>query len=192
MRVLIRGGSVSAGVRANVCYAELLKESFSGSGVEIINRSREKDSSFEGVWSFYDDIDPIKPEVLILHFGIDDMYRPVYRSEFKENFVQIVRLARQRFDPAIVLLTSHPFEDPGEMDAAQIYYRAIREVALDLECMFVPVHLLWAGYLHESGSRHSGLVDTDYRYPNEEGHRLLFKIIYDRIYPLTQDDNVGK
>jgi len=186
MKVLIRGGSIAAGVRAGVCYAQLLKEAFSESGIEIINHSREKDSSFEGVWSFYDDIDPVKPDILILHFGLDDMYRPVYRSEFKENLVQIVRLARQRCNPEIALLTSQPFEDNGEMDTAQIYYRTIREVALDLQCTYVPVHLLWAGYLSETGQRHRDLVNTDYRYPNDAGHRLFFDILYERIVSKIQ------
>ncbi|HPB81721.1 MAG TPA: SGNH/GDSL hydrolase family protein [Spirochaetota bacterium] len=181
MIVLIRGGSIAAGVQTSTCYADLLKEKFADTDIDIVNRSREKDSSFEGIWSFYEDIDPVRPDFLILHFGIDDMYRPVYRSEFKENLVQIVRLARQRFNPHIALLTSQPFEDPGEMDSAQIYYRTVREVSLDLDCMFVPVHLLWSGHLHESGLRHRDLVNSDYRYPNEEGHRLLCNIIYDRI-----------
>jgi lysophospholipase L1-like esterase len=120
---------------------EIVRDRLAGGNISIHNRSHPTDSSFEGVYSFYDDIAPFYPDILFLHFGIDDIYRPVYRSEFKENLVQIIRLARKLFDPRIFLLTSHPFEDRLEMDTTLIYYRAIREVALDLSCRLVPVHL---------------------------------------------------
>src|SRR4030042_6884101 len=113
MRLLIRGGSIAAGYGVATTYVDIIRESLNG--IEIINRSRIKDNSFQGVWTFYDDIDPFKPDILALHFGIDDAYNPVYRSEFKENLVQIVRLARKRFNPEIILLTYHPFENQYEM-----------------------------------------------------------------------------
>ena len=96
---------------------------------------------------FDEDIDVYAPDILMIHFGIDDAYQPVYRSEFKENLVQIVRLARKRFNPEIILLTSHPFDNQYEMEMIYIYYRVIREVAVDLSCDLIPVHAYWAGLL---------------------------------------------
>ena len=107
-------------------------------GVELINRSNPKETSFEGIETFSRDIEPFRPDILILHFGIDDAFSAVYRSEFKENLVHIVRLARASFRPEIFLLTSHTFDNPHEMDAANIYYRTIREVAVDLGCKIDP------------------------------------------------------
>jgi lysophospholipase L1-like esterase len=105
----------------------------------------------------------------------------VYRSEFKENLVQLVRLSRKLFDPDIFLLTSHPFEDRYDMDTALIYYRAIREVALDLSCTLVPVHLLWLGRLQDGRRRISEYLQADICLPNEEGHDIYADIVYQII-----------
>src|SRR3990172_8224846 len=186
MRLLIRGGSIAAGFGVNRTYVDIIKDSLNG--IEIINRSRIKDNSFQGVWTFDDDIDPFNPDILVLHFGIDDAYNPVYRSEFKENLVQIVRLARKRFDPEIILLTSHPFNNQYEMEMIYIYYRAIREIATDLACELVPVHVYWAGTLEERGLTIADCVQEDCRFPNEQGHALYAEA----IIPKLQKYNVSE
>lgn len=176
-RLLVRGGSIAAGCGVENGYVDLLSRRYLPCKTEIINRSRPGETSFDAVGSFDDDIDPYRPDILMLHFGVDDAYGCVYRSEFKENLVHIVRLAKDRFAPVIVLMTSQPFEDPHEMDAIQIYYRTIREVASDLYCRLIPVHAHWAGFLETSGVRHGDLVQADNRLPNERGHRVMAGIV---------------
>jgi lysophospholipase L1-like esterase len=186
MKLLIRGGSIAAGFGVARGYVDILKDHYAPRGVEIINSSQARATSFDGIDNFYEDIDPYQPELLMLHFGIDDAYFPVYRSEFKENLVQIVRLARKRFDPAILLPTSHTFENPYDMDAVNIYYRTIREVADDLACEMIPVHTYWAGYLADRGCSPADFVQPDVRYPNEKGHAIFAQAILqrlDRIFP---------
>jgi len=181
MKILLRGGSIAAGTGVRVGYADILAERLRERGLSLINRSRARDSSFEGNWTFSGDIDPVRPEVLIIHFGIDDIYRPVYRSEFKENLVQLVRLARARFDPAVLLCTSHTWDDEYEMRAADICYRTVREVALDLACEYVPVHLAWMSRLFEIGRPPKDFLLADDRLPNEEGHRLYANILWPHL-----------
>jgi hypothetical protein len=176
-KILIRGGSIAAGCRVNTNYVDILRHRYLHLEYEIINRSREGETSFDGVDTFATDIDPYRPGILMLHFGVDDAYGAVYRSEFKENLIHIIRLARERFDPVVCLLTSHPFDDPHEMDAVHIYYRAIREVAQDLGCRMIPVHIQWSGYLEESGLQLADFIQPDARLPNERGHRLLADIV---------------
>jgi lysophospholipase L1-like esterase len=186
MKILIRGGSISAGSGVETSYVDLLEDFCRARGVELINRSRIRDNSFDGIWSFYEDIDPYRPEILMIHFGLDDAFYPVYRSEFKENLVRMVRLARQRFNPAILLPTSHTFDNVYDMDAVYIYYRAIREVALDLDCEMIPIHTYWAGYLKDQGLRNSDLVLDDVRCPNTKGHAVFAQAIIPRIARLIQ------
>jgi lysophospholipase L1-like esterase len=173
MKLLIRGGSISAGDGVSISYVDILTDIFAVKGIEIINRSRSKDNSFDGIRRFDEDIASIRPEFLMLHFGIDDAFLPVYRSEFKENLVHIIHLARTMFDPAIFLLTAHTFSDPYEMDAINIYYQAIREVSVDLACHMIPIHTYWAGYLEKSGFKNSDLTQYDERLPNEKGHEIF-------------------
>ncbi len=126
---------------------------------------------------FSENIAPCRPDILILHFGIDDAFSAVYRSEFKENLVHIIRRARGNSQPKIFLLTSHTFDDPNEMDAVNIYYRTIREVAADLACTMVPMHTAWAGYLLDHGLPNSALLQKDVRLPNEKGHEFYASVL---------------
>ena len=179
IKLLVRGGSISAGYGVKNSYVDIIAQCYPQ--IEIINNSRIKDNSFQGIWTFYDDIDAYSPDILMIHFGIDDAYQPVYRSEFKENLVQIVRLARKRFNPEIILLTSHPFVNQYEMDMIYIYYRVIREVAIDLSCILIPVHSFWAGEIEEKGLHIQHFIQMDCRYPNEEGHKLYAKAIFPKL-----------
>jgi lysophospholipase L1-like esterase len=180
MKILFRGGSIAAGKGVPHGYVDSIAENV-GRGVEVINRSRERDTSFEGNWTFYDDIDPLRPDVLVVHFGLDDIYRPVYRSEFKENLVQLVRLARVRFNPLILLMTSHPLTDFYEMESAKIYYRTVREVAHDLRCHYISMHIHWLNHLYDNGLDINRFLQEDPRYPNEAGHSLYAEIVLNNL-----------
>ena len=170
MRILIRGGSIAAGTGVSRGYADILQDRFGPEGMEILNRSRAGDDSFDGVRTFQEDIAPYGPDILIFHFGVDDAYLSVYRSEFKENLVQLVRRAEKCCRPAIMLMTSHTFDNPYEMEIMDIYYRVIREVAVDLLCDLIPIHTYWRGYLEEHGLTNRDLLLEDVRYPNAKGH----------------------
>lgn len=186
MILLIRGGGIAAGAFVQKPYAQLLSECVSSYGIEVINRSRDRDTSFHGCWTFEEDIAPYKPEMALFHFGIDDIYRPVYRSEFKENLVQLVRLCRVRYNAIIFLATSHPFSNDFEMQSALMYYRTVREVALDLECHYIPIHYLIADELNEHNLTMKDIVLQDERYINETGHRLFFNIISRKILSVIE------
>jgi hypothetical protein len=70
-------------------------------------------------------------------------------------------------------MTSQPFDNDYEMTSANIYYRVLREVSLDMNCEYVPVHLYWANYLYENGLQHKDFIQDDDRYPNEKGHEIF-------------------
>ena len=177
MRIVIRGGSIASGYAVSRGYPDILCGLLRPEGHEVINRSRYRETSFDGVWTFDEDIEPFKPDILILNFGIDDAFHPVYRSEFQENHVQIIRRARRLFNPQIMLATSHTFDDPYDMEAVNIYYRSLRIITNDLNCGFIPVHAFWAGYIYENGQSSSDLCLTDTRYPNQAGHKIFADIM---------------
>jgi len=178
--IVIRGGSLSAGHLVSesyvtiLCHDEILKHH------TIINLSHFGDSSFEGVWQF-EQVLLHKPDILILHFGMDDIYRPVYRSEFKENLVRMVQKSREGFIPHIILPTLHLVRNQYDMDAVDVFTRTVREVALDMNCMLATVHIEWINYLFETGKSLDMLLTSDDRYPNEQGHALIAEAIKKKL-----------
>ena len=177
MKIVVRGGSVAAGCGVEKGYVDILKFYYRQKGCKIINRSRARDTSFDGVNSFDEDIDPLKPDILMIHFGIDDAFFPVYRSEFKENLVHMIRRADRRFHPDIVLVMSHLLDNPREREAVDIYHRVIREVACDFGCTMIPIHTYWAGYLSQKCIVPADLLLQDSRYPNERGHGVYAEAV---------------
>jgi lysophospholipase L1-like esterase len=177
MKLLIRGGSIAAGHGVIKSYVDILKEPFLKKGIEVINRSRYRETSFDGIGTFNEDIANFRPDILLVQFGVDDAFGYVYRSEFQENLVQMIRLSRLRFNPVIFLATSHTFDNPHDMDAVYIFYRSLRIVASDLGCELIPVHNYWAGYLEKNNLCSKDLVLSDSRYPNERGHLVIAEAI---------------
>jgi len=177
MKLLIRGGSIAAGYGVTKSYVDILTQSLLGKEIDVINRSRYKETSFDGIGTFHEDIDIFRPDILLIQFGVDDAFGYVYRSEFQENIVHMVRRARLLFNPTIFLATSHTFDNPQDMDAVNIFYRSLRIVSTDLGCQFIPVHSYWAYYLPEQNLSSKDLVLCDSRYPNERGHQLIAEVI---------------
>ena len=177
MKLLIRGGSISAGYGVYKSYVDIITESLLQKGIEVINRSRFRETTFDGIGTFYQNIDFFRPDILLIHFGIDDAFQCVYRSEFQENLVQMIRLARECFNPSVLLATSHAFDDPYDMDAVYIFYRSLRIVSSDLGCELIPVHYHWADYLEEHGLKSKDLVMSDSRYPDERGHQVIAEAV---------------
>lgn len=179
MKIVIRGGSVAAGYGVEHGYADSIRDYFAG--VEVINRSRYGETTFDGVATFSQDIEAFRPDVLLFNFGVDDAFQGVYRSEFQENMVQMIRLARSRFNPVVILATSQCFEDPYDMSAAGIFYRSLRIVSRDLGCLFIPVHYHFASYLEDNDREMKDFMQPDARYPNEAGHRVIAEIVIEGL-----------
>ncbi len=190
MKILVRGGSISSGCGVARSYVDILRSHYASRALEVVNRSRANETSFDGVETFDEDIARFRPEYLVVHFGIDDAFSAVYRSEFKENLVRITRRAQAMFDPLIFLATSHSFDNEHDMAAVNIYYRTIRDVSNDLQCEFIPVHIYWAGYLLGNGLPSSDFVQEDNRCPNEKGHEIFARAMIrslDRYLPPESD-----
>lgn len=178
--ILIRGSSISAGHLVKKSYVDILYRDPAFSNDTIINISRFGDSSFQCVWQF-DEVLSYNPHIIIIHFGMDDIYKPVYRSEFKENLVRIVQKAREASIRNIILTTLHLVRNEHHQEAVYIFTRTVREVALDLNCQLASVHLEWMNYLYETNSSLDALLTSDDRYPNETGHILIAQAIKKRL-----------
>ncbi|MEJ5363412.1 MAG: SGNH/GDSL hydrolase family protein [Spirochaetota bacterium] len=178
--ICIRGGAIPAGHNVTTSYVDLLEHDPAFQHHTFKNISKLGDSSFEGVWQF-EEVLSCKPDIIILHFGMDDIYRPVYKSEFKENLVRMVQKARALLIEKIIFPTLHIVDDKSQMEAFEIYTRLIREVAFDLHCSLATVHLEWMNYCYVTGNSISTLLSEDSRYPNEKGHALIAEAIKKKL-----------
>ena len=181
MKLLVRGGSIAAGYGVIKSYVDIITEPLLNKGIEVINRSRYRETTFDGVATFDEDIDFFRPDILLVHFGVDDAFQCVYRSEFQENLVQMIRLARILFNPVVVLATSHILDNPHDMNAVNIYYRSLGIIASDLSCELIPVHDYWASYIKKNSLRGKDLLLSDPRYPNERGHEVIAEAVLNGI-----------
>jgi hypothetical protein len=139
------------------------------------------DNSFDGVRSFEHDIAPFSPRLLIIHFGLDDAFGGVYKSEFKENLVRMVRSARACCNPVIIMPTSQSFDNSFYMQPAHYYYQIISDVCVDLGCELAPVHACWNRVVQEQGLVHDDLVQQNVLYPNQRGHLIFADAIRNRL-----------
>lgn len=183
--ICIRGGSISAGHLVTQSYVDVLTHDEILNNHTIINISNVGDSSFEGVWQF-DRILLHKPDILIIHFGMDDIFRPVYRSEFKENLVRMVQKAREASINTIILVTLHLVQNPHLMERVEAITNTVREVAFDMHCYLATVHIEWMNYLYETGNSLTTLLTNDERYPNELGHKLIAQAIKRKLNSILQ------
>lgn len=76
MKLLIRGGAIARGKHVAANYSHILSNNQLLNKLEINNISREDDNSFDAVWTFDTDIAPHKPDILLVHYGMNDAYFP--------------------------------------------------------------------------------------------------------------------
>lgn len=181
-KIVIRGSSITLGFKSTVSYVDMLCNHLPNNHT-IINISNMGDSSFQGVWQF-EEVLSHKPDIIILHFGMEDIFRPVYKSEFKENLVRMVQKARAVSIEKIIFPTLHIVDDQSLLEAFEIYTRLIREVAFDLQCSLATVHLEWMNYCYVTGNPVTTLLSDDPRYPNERGHALIAEAVKKKLLPL--------
>ncbi len=181
MILLIRGGSIASGYGVDKSYVDILTEALRPGGIKIINRSKYRETTFDGIELFDKEMVKYKPDVVLIHFGVDDAFQCVYRSEFQENLVQMIRLARRLFNPLIFLATSHTFDNPNDMSAVTIFYRSIGIVSSDLKCEMIPEQHYWNANLEKNDLSNRDLTQQDSRYPNEQGHEVIAGIMFDAL-----------
>lgn len=181
MILLIRGGSIASGYGVDKSYVDILTEALRPGGINVVNRSKYRETTFDGIELFDKEMVRYEPDAVLIHFGVDDAFQCVYRSEFQENLVQMIRLARRLFNPLIFLATSHTFDNPNDMSAVSIFYRSIGIVSSDLKCEMIPVHHYWNAYLEKNDLSNRDLTQQDSRYPNEQGHEVIAGIMFDAL-----------
>ena len=74
------------------------------------------------------------------------------------------------------------------MQAADIYYRVIREVATDLECILLPLHLYMINYMYINKLSYNEIVLKDTRLLSSKGHMIVADFLSQKIKVLTGNE----
>jgi lysophospholipase L1-like esterase len=155
------GDSITAGfaVRRGFpsFWRERLEQKFPEAKVEMINSGISGDTS---------------PDLVTINFGINDAVLDISLDEFKVNLIRMIRRIRSGPNSEILLLSSQPLETPPYDRIVQDYYRAVEDVAREMEVGFVDVYGAWMERVR-TGTPLGSLIIPGLDHPNEAGYRII-------------------
>lgn len=196
MRILFQGDSITdAGSYGKentelTGYTKYVAESL-GAGNDYINRGVGGNRSINILGRFYKDIYEIKPDVMVLLAGINDVcYRYIFNvytdpGTYYESMKEIILKTRQAF-PHVKIILIEPFLFPKKevahwrRDLSDIIEKC-RELAREYADAFIPMDGIFAKtLLHEDIKN----LTDDGVHPKETAQRIMAKCVVDEIKKL--------
>jgi len=200
------GDSVTAKRGSTAVYTKLLAEelSFDGKDVKVINAGIGGHTTKNGKSRFQKDVLDVKPDVVVIMFGINDAAVDVWRkppaktprvalAEYRLNLTEMVKALRKQ-GARVVLMTSNPIHwapktrelygkspyKPDEVDGFNVLLReyvvAVREIADKEKVELVDVFAAFE--THDSDPKHrAGSLTPDGMHPGNEGHRIIADLL---------------
>jgi acyl-CoA thioesterase-1 len=170
------GDSITAGfaVRRGFpsFWREQLQQKFREANVEMINSGISGDTSCDGLARLDWSVLSYEPDLVTINFGINDSVFDIAVDEFKENLTKMIRRIRAGPGSEILLLSSQPLETPPYDRIVQNYYRAVEDVAKQMDVGFVDVYGAWMERVRQ-GTPLSSLIIPGLDHPNEAGYRII-------------------
>jgi lysophospholipase L1-like esterase len=137
------------------------------SGREVVNAGIPGEVSAEGVVRLAETLEEIKPQLLILCLGGNDMLRQRSVTEIEQNLEKMVTMSREQ--GVQVLLLGVPRPAIFGLKSADLYYSLAERLQLQLEAEIIPE------VLSDSG------LKSDQIHPNTEGYRLLAEGVFNKL-----------
>lgn len=170
------GDSITAGyaVRRGFpsFWRSILQEKYPEARIEMINSGVCGDTTLDGLARLEWSVLSYQPDLVTINFGINDCVLGLGRQEFRANLTQIVRRIRSDTGSEVLLLSSQPLETAPYDRLVLDYYRAIEEVARQMDAGFVDVYGAWMRRV-DQGTALSSLIIPGLDHPNEEGYRII-------------------
>lgn len=170
------GDSITAGFAVKrgfpSFWREQLQEKFPEAKVEMINSGISGDTSRDGLARLDWSVLSYEPDLVTINFGINDSVFDIDVDEFKANLTKMIRRIRAGPDSEILLLSSQPLETPPYDRIVQDYYRAVEDVAREMDVGFVDVYGAWMERVRR-GTPLSSLIIPGLDHPNEAGYRII-------------------
>ncbi len=170
------GDSITAGfaVRRGFpsFWKERLAQKYPDARIELINSGTSGDTTIDGVARLDWAVLSYEPILVTINFGINDCVLGLRLDEFEMNLVEMVRRIRAGPASEILLLSSQPLETPPYDKLVLNYYRAIEQVATQMNIGFVDVYGAWMEHVHQ-GTPLSSLILPGLDHPSEAGYRII-------------------
>ena len=170
------GDSITAGfaVRRGFpsLWKEMLQQKFPEAKVEMINSGISGDTSQDGLARLDWAVLSYEPDLVTINFGINDAVLDISVDEFKANLIKMIKRIRSGPGSEMLLLSSQPLETPPYDRIVQDYYRAVEDVAREMEVGFVDVYRAWMEHVR-AGTSLESLIIPGLDHPNDAGYRII-------------------
>ncbi len=137
------------------------------SGRQVINAGIPGEVTAGGLARLAETLDEVRPQLLILCLGGNDMLRQKGQQEIGENLVRMVQISREQGVP--VLLLGVPRPAIFGMESAELYYQLADRLAIPLQAEVIPAVLS------------DKALKSDPIHPNSEGYRLMAEAVYEKL-----------
>ncbi len=117
---------------------KLLQKHFGNALLQVVNQGHNGWRSGEALQNIQSLVITLKPDLVILKFGINDAYSSVSVTRFEQNMKQIIALLKQQ-NIAILLLRTSPINTPYET-AVSKYAPALVKLAKEEQIAFFDLH----------------------------------------------------
>jgi len=169
------GDSITAGFAVRHGFPhfwkQMLSKKYPEAGIEMINSGTSGDTTLDGLSKLDWNVLSYNPDLVTVNFGINDAVMGLPLEEFKSNFRKIAeRIIAGNIE--LLLLSSQPLETPGYDRLVLRYYRAIEEVADEMDVGFMDVYKAWMDRVNQ-GAPLGSLIIPGMDHPNEAGYRII-------------------
>jgi lysophospholipase L1-like esterase len=170
------GDSITAGyaVRRGFpsFWKEMLQQKYPEARLEMINSGVSGDTTLDGLARLDWAVLAFKPDLITINFGINDAVLGLGLEEFEMNLVEMIRRIHAGSGSEILLLSSQPLETPPYDNLVRDYYRAIKDVARQMDVGFVDVYEAWMRCI-QAGTPLGSLILSGLDHPNEKGYKII-------------------
>ncbi len=204
------GDSVTAKRGSTAVYSTLLAEelSFDGKEVKVINAGIGGQTTKMGKARFKKDVLDLKPDVVVIMFGINDAAFDVWKKipakkprvplkNYRSNLEGMIGVLKKQ-GARVVLMTSNPIHwapktrelygkapyKPDDVDGFNVilrdYVKAVREIAKKERVELIDVFAAFEA--HDAEPKHKpGSLTPDGMHPGSPGHRIIADLLIKQL-----------
>ncbi|MBP9044334.1 MAG: hypothetical protein KBG49_12680 [Spirochaetes bacterium] len=155
---------------------EILKEKYPDIKLRIANLGVPGDTARDGLRRA-NELVKEKPDITIIQFALNDAFSGFTPKDFRANMAKIADFIYNNTTSKIIFSTSVPVAYPYENSVAELFYKEIESLAMEMNTTLAKVHEYWKSKISAGEFTHGSLVQSDGVHPLEQGYRLMAECI---------------